>query len=257
MSERTGPSWWTVARAFAETDSRVLWRMKTPVIFMFAVPALLCLMLGPAVSGDSDAHAGRSVIGFAVLFSFMTINYVGLALFREHGENTWTRQAVYRTPTTAYLAGKLGPVAVIGLAQLVLFAVVTFAVYDLPLNGDVAQLFAVAVPLALCGPLMGVILYNITKSRSSFQSITYVVLLGMGGAGGTIVTPERLPELVHTVGMFTPHHWAMSAFAESTIGSGSWQATAVSAGIICAMLAVFSAVAFATFDSRVEKKVLA
>jgi ABC-2 type transport system permease protein len=251
MSERVER--WGVVRAFAATDARILWRMRTPVIFLFAVPALLSLLLGSAVSGDPTAFPGRSVIGFAVLFSFMTINYMGLALFREFAGHTWLRQAVYKPPRSAFLAGKLGPVVAMGLLQLVVFAVLTFLVYPLPLHGDVLQLVVVAVPLACCGPVIGVLLYNLTSSVSTFQSVTYLVMLGMGGLGGTIVTPERLPAPARVLGPFTPHHWAIEAFTNSTVGSGSWALTWQYAGIVAAITALVGVAAHVTFDFRSEK----
>lgn len=251
MSDRS--EGWAVVRAFAATDARILWRMRTPVIFLFAVPALLSLLLGSAVSGDPAAFPGRSVIGFAVLFSFMTINYMGLALFREFFGHTWLRQAVYKPPRSAFLAGKLGPVVGMGIIQLVVFAVLTFLIYPLPLHGDVFQLLVVTVPLACCGPMIGILLYNLTSSVSTFQSVTYLVMIGMGGLGGTIVIPERLPALARVLGPFTPQHWAIEAFANSTVGSGSWALTWQYAGIIAAITAIFGAAAFLTFDFRSEK----
>ncbi|ALG08441.1 ABC transporter permease [Kibdelosporangium phytohabitans] len=251
MSERL--EWRTVVRAFAATEARNLWRMRTPVIFMFAVPALLSLLLGTAVSGDPSAFPGRSVIGFAVLFSFMTINYQGLALFREFFGNTWLRQAVGKPPRSAFLVGKLAPVMAMGSVQLVVFAALTFLFYPLPLHGDVLQLVVVAVPLVCCGPMIGILLYNLTKSVSTFQSITYLVMLGTGGLGGTIVTPEQLPAVSRALGPFTPHHWAIKAFTNSTVGSGSWSLTLQCAGIITGIAVVFAIAAIATFDFRAEK----
>ncbi|ONI81392.1 hypothetical protein ALI144C_18790 [Actinosynnema sp. ALI-1.44] len=251
MRERI--EWRTVVRAFAATEARTLWRMRTPVIFMFAVPALLSLLLGTAVSGDPAAFPGRSVIGFAVLFSFMTINYQGLALFREFFGNTWLRQAVYKPPRSAFLVGKLVPVLAMGIVQLVVFAALTFLVYPLPLHGDVFQLLVVAVPLACCGPMIGILLYTVTSSVSAFQSITYLLMLGLGGLGGTIVTPDRLPAVSRALGPFTPHHWAIEAFTNSTVGAGSWSVTLRCAGIITGITVAIGVVAITTFDFRSEK----
>jgi ABC-2 type transport system permease protein len=243
--------------AYAASDAKILWRMKTPVIFMFAVPALLTVLLGPAVSGAASDFPGRSVIGFAVLFSFMTINYVGLALFREFVGNTWLRQATHRPPRAAFVLGKICPVAGAGLLQLVVFGSVAFAVYRLPLHGDVLQLVVVAAALVLCGSFAGVVLHNVANATSTFQSVTYLLLLGMGGVGGTIVSPDHLPALSRLLSPFTPHYWAMAAFTETTVGSGSWGPTLRALAVIGGTAAVLAAIAFTTFDYRAEKSVLA
>lgn len=251
--ERATPTAGAIALAFAASDARILWRMKTPLIFMFAVPALLSAMLGPAVSGDDGTLPGRSVIGFAVLFSFMTINYMGLALFQEFWGDTWMRQATYRPPKIAFIGGKMCPVVSVGMLQLAGFGAITFAVYPLPLHGSVLQLAVVAVALALCGPLLGVVLYNLTFSVPTFQSVTYLLLLGMGGVGGAIVTPERLPDAVRVLGPFTPHYWALVAFTDTTVGAGAWEVTLRSLAVIGGMIVVLLLLAFVTFDFRSEK----
>jgi ABC-2 type transport system permease protein len=245
-----------VVVAFAVTDALVLIRARTPVIFMFVVPLVLSLMLGPAVTGDSATHPGRSMTGFAVLFSFMTINYVGLALYREFFDNTWIRQSALRIPKVAFIVGRVIPVAGIGLLQLVVFGWAAFTFYRLPLHGNVGQLLLVAVLLSLVGPPLGVILYNLTPDVSTFQGLTFVLLLGTGGAGGAIVAPDRLPPVVAAIGLVTPHHWAMAAFSESTVGTGDWRATLTALAVLGSMVVVLMTAATASFDFRAEKRVL-
>ncbi|MFD5537584.1 ABC transporter permease [Streptomyces sp. NPDC127079] len=235
------------------TDTRILWRAKTPLVFMFAVPALLGGLLGSAFSSGPGGFPGRSVVGFGVLFSFMTINYIGMALFREFIEHTWTRQATYRVSKPAFLVGKLIPVVVIGLLQLLAFCLATLLIYDIPPR-SVAQLVVISVALAFCGPLLGIVLYNATSSASTFQSVTYLTLLGMGGAGGAIAPTGSLPLVVQYVGTITPHHWAMAAFTNAMIGDGSWRTTGLDVAVIVGMNLVLAAVAVRTFDARDEKQ---
>jgi ABC-2 type transport system permease protein len=253
----SGPRFWSVVLAYAATDAKVLWRMKTPLIFMFVVPALLSILLGPAVSGAANETPGRSVIGFAVLFSFMTINYVGLALFREFVANTWLRQAIFRPARLAFLLGKILPVACVGFVQLSVFWGAASAVYHLPLHGSVFQLVFIAVGLVMCGSLAGVVLHNLCSTTSTFQSVTYLLLIGMGGIGGTIVTPDKLPAFSRWLGPLTPHYWAMRALMDATVGSGDWTETLRALAVLTSMCIVLAAVAHATFDFRAEKSVLA
>lgn len=250
-----GPGFWSVVLAYAASDARVLWRMKTPVIFMFALPALLTVLLGPAVSGAVDQPPGRSVIGFAVLFSFMTINYVGLALYQEFVAHTWLRQAIFRPRRSAFLLGKILPVACTGFVQLSVFAVAAGLIYHLPVHGNVLQLALVASELVVCGCLLGVVLHNLCSATSTFQSITFLLLIGMGGIGGTIVVPDRLPAFSRWLGPFTPHYWAMRALLQATTGSGGWTEVLQSLAVLAGMCIVLGAVAYSTFDFRAQKSV--
>jgi ABC-2 type transport system permease protein len=223
-NDRTGPAGlvWT----YAVTDFRLLWRHRTPVVFFFAVPAVLYLMLGPGISGSvGQGAAGRSLLGLAVMFSFMTTNYVGVALFREFVDNTWVLQALHRPPRTLYLLGKALPVMGMGLVQLALFGVVAFGVLGLPLHGDVLQLVLVAVVLIAFAAVLGALLYNLTSLLAVFQSISYLLVIVLGGIGGAIEEPTRLPLVSRVLSPFTPVYWALRALRESTVGTGSWTTT--------------------------------
>jgi len=248
----TGRPGFARSLAFVATDARLLWRARTPLVFMFAVPALLCALLGSAFSTGPGGFPGRSVVGFGVLFAFMTINYLGMALFREFAEHTWTRQATYRVSRSAFLAGKTAPVVAIGFLQLLTFCSAAILIYDIPAH--VPQLILISAVLAFCGPLLGIVLYNVTSSSTTFQSVTYLTLLGMGAAGGTLAPTDTLPQIVRYAGTLTPQHWAMEAFTNAMAGDGSWRTTALDVAVLAGIDLVLAAVAVSTFDVRDEKQ---
>ncbi len=189
-AEGPGPRPAALVWAYAATDFRLLWRHRTPVVFLFLVPAMLSLILGPYVSGGAGlGAAGRSELGFAVMFSFMTTNYVGVALFREFVDNTWVLQAVHQPPRGIFLLGKALPVAAAGLLQLVVFGAAALWFLGLPLHGNIVQLLIVAVVLVTFASVLGVVLYNLTTLFSVFQSLAYLMLIALGGLGGAIVLP--------------------------------------------------------------------
>jgi ABC-2 type transport system permease protein len=253
---RPRPEFFRSAWAYFDTDARMLWRMRTPLVFLFVVPALLSAVLGPAVSGSVEAGGARSTMGWAVLFSFMTTEYVGLSLYREFLDNTWLRQATHRPYRLAFIIGKIGPVALAGAFQLVVFGAFAIVAYHTPLHGSVVQLLIVAVPLVLCGCLLGVVLYNVTSMESVFHSLAFLLLVGGGAVGGTIVAPERLPAATRELTKFMPHVWALDAFTESTVGGGSWRPTLAAVAVIGAMDAVLAILALVTFDYTRPKSAL-
>jgi ABC-2 type transport system permease protein len=252
-----GPGFWSIAGTFAVSDTKILWRMRTPIAFMFAVPAVLAVTLGPAVSGaGGTAVPGRSMLGVAVMFSFMTVNYMGLALFREYSNHTWIRQAVNRPPRMAFLLGKTVPVAGAGLLQLGVFGAIAFAAYGLPLHGSVLQLIVVSVVLVAAGCALGVLLFAVTKTAPVFQSIAYILLLTSGSVGGAIVPSAELPALSRSIGVFTPQHWAMRAFDESTSGAGAWGPTLQALLVIGGITVLISLAGMRSVNYRREKSAL-
>jgi ABC-2 type transport system permease protein len=251
------PGFWSTVAAYSASDSIILWRLRTPVAFMIAIPALLSFTLGPAVAGDTGADAqGRSMIGIAVMFSFITVNYAGLALFREFNNDTWIRQAVTRPAKPAYLLGKLLPTATAGLIQLSIFGVIAFLGYGTPLHGSVLQLYVVAVGLVCVGCTLGGVLHSVTNTTSVFQSLAYVLLIATGCVGGAIVPFDRLPRFSRALGVVTPQHWALRALDASTTGPGSWGPTLQALAIMAGMSLLLAAITLRMLNFGTEKSTL-
>ncbi|MEV7013776.1 ABC transporter permease [Streptosporangium sp. NPDC051022] len=241
----------SLVAGYATTELLILWRMRTPLVFMFAVPATLAFTLGSAVAG-SGSH-GRAMLGIAVMFSFTTAHYTGLALFREFGSNTWVRQALYRPSRAAFLLGKILPIAGIGLVQLSLFAVIAVVFYGTPVHGSLWQLLAVAVALLGVSCAMGVVLYLVTSDTSTFESLFYIFLITAGSVGGAIVPDANLPAVSRAVGFLTPHHWALRALDEATVGRGEWAPVLQAIGVLGGCAVILGVVAATAFDYRRQK----
>jgi ABC-2 type transport system permease protein len=235
------------------SDLLVLWRSRTPLAFMFVIPAVLSIAVGPAIGGGGNDDGGRALLGLAVLFSFMTVNYFGLALFREYGENTWIRQSMMRPSKVAFFAGKAVPVIGLGTLQLGTFAAIAFAIYRVPLHGNALQLLVTAVSLAFAGCAIGGLLFTITRQTPVFQSLAYIVLLASGSFGGAIVRTESLPVYSQQIGYFTPQYWALSALVESTSGGGSWLPVTQAALVINSASVALFLVTVALFNFADEK----
>lgn len=256
-SDRAGPGPLRVVTAYAASDSLILWRMRTPLAFLFVLPAVLSVTLGPAIAGaDTTAPGGRTLIGIAVLFSFMTVNYAGLAYFREFANGTWMRQAVMRPPRWAFMLGKTLPVAAAGLLQLTVFGLVALLAYHTPLHGSVPQLLLVAIGLTIVGCAIGVVLYGITDTISTFQSLAYIVLITTGCCGGALVPYARLPLVARDIGIVTPQYWALRALDETTTGRGSWGPTGQALAVMAVMVVVLGGLGWRGLDYRRERTTL-
>jgi ABC-2 type transport system permease protein len=251
MSKADKPTFWSLVITYARSDFLILLRMKTPFAFMFAVPGILAVALGSAIAG-ADTH-GRTMLGLAVMFSFMTVNYAGLALFREFGNGTWVRQAVQQPPRAAFLLGKSIPVAVTGMIQLGVFGGIAIVGYGTPVHGSIAQLIAVALVLITTGCLLGFLLYAISENTSSFQSLAYIFVIATGSVSGCLVPTANLPDLSQAIGYITPQYWALKAVDESTSGGGSWQPTLQAVALLVGMNVLLGALALRMFDYRRQK----
>lgn len=241
-----GPSALAVCGAYAAVEAKILLRYKTPIVFIFLVPIALSLILGSAVTGLTTPGAGaRSALGFAVMFSFMVVNYAGLSFLEEYDNNTWSRQALLRPPRLAFVAGKLVPPVVLCLVQLVGFWVWAAVALDLPVRPASLLLLPCAVALLATGAGLGALLYNLTSTQQAFQSLSFLVLVCGGGLGGAIVASSELPTGSRLLGYATPHYWTLETLTEVSFGTGSlasaWASIAVLLGLAAAAVGVATA----------------
>lgn len=247
-----------VIGSFALIEYRALVRARYPFVWFLILPAAASAILGPAVGGLDQAGAtGRVTVGFGVMFSYMTVNYVGRAMYREFDSQNWRRTAIAAPAKVAYLAGKCLPVFVVGLGQLAVFATVAVTTLGLPLaRGGLTGMLQLAVVLtmfATTGVGVGMLMFTLIRRAEVFFSLTYLVLVVLGALGGAIVPSSQLPHWSQVVGQVTPHYWAMRAIDDITLGGGHWSTVLTSALLLCLLGAGLIVTAATRLDLRRQR----
>ncbi len=248
-----------ISRSFAMTEYRALLRSPISMVFFFGLPAIMSAILGPSVTGLSDeAASGRATVGFAVMFAFMSVNYVGRAMFREYHNHTWRRTAIVDPPRWSYLLGKCFAVFTISLGQLCVFAVVAVALLDLRINtpSKILQMLVIFVLHAATGVAVGAAMFTLVRRAEAFFSLTYLVLIAFGALGGAIVATDELPGWSGAMGVATPHFWSMRALDElnsPAAGGSTWSTTLVSGAALLGIAVVLFGFAAWKLDYRILK----
>lgn len=239
-----------VIASFALTEYRALLRSPLSMVFFFGLPATISAILGSAVTGlNSGVSDGRATLGFAVMFAYISVNYVGRALYREYYSHTWQRTAIAAPARTSYLAGKCFAVFSISIVQLAVFSLVAILALGFPVEGahELAQFMLLIVLHAASGVAVGAALFTLTNSVETYLSITYLVLITFAALGGAIVATSALPNWSRAIGVITPHHWTMRGLDNVTGASASWPVTLQSIGVLMIMCAVLTVVAVRRF----------
>jgi len=247
-----------VIGSFALIEYRALLRARYPFVWFLVLPAAASAILGPAVAGLDQAGAtGRVTVGFGVMFSYMTVNYVGHAMYREFESQAWRRTAISDPSRVAYLTGKCLPVYLVGIGQLTVFLAIAAGGLGLPLAAGtltgVLQLAVTLVPFAATGVGVGMIMFTLIRRAEVFFSLTYLVLVVLGALGGAIVPSPQLPGWSQLVGHLTPHYWALRAIDEATLGAGSWTTVWTSSALLLVLGAGLIVAAAARLDLRKER----
>ena len=109
--------------------------------------------------------------------------------------------------------------------------------------GDPLGAIAVLVLFALVGS--GAAMLSGALFRNEQQAAGLGVLLGLGLAavGGCMVPVEIFPGAMKTIAQFTPHYWAVDAFADLVRRNGNIVDILPQLGVLAAFAVVFMALA--------------
>jgi ABC-2 type transport system permease protein len=206
----------TIGAARGRLELREFFRRKDAVVFTFALPAFILVLLGSVFSGEMvhlDVSMSQlftaSMVGAGILStSFITLG-VGVAADREDG--TLKRLRGTPMPAAAYFLGKLVLVAVASLAEVVLLLAVGVGLYDVALPTDPARWLTFAWVFALgvvSSSLLGIAASAAARSARSAPAVMNLPYIGLQFISGVFINPiTALPAAMVTVASFFPLKW--------------------------------------------------
>src|SRR6516165_1115845 len=198
----------------------VLRRDPAWLILIFVIPLILVgLMRGGVhfilvLTGHPGASgADFSVPAQAVTFVFYLPALIGLSFLREHGWSTWVRLRASGIARTHLLLGKVLPIVVLGLLQMLVVFGVGSAVYGLQIRGSVPALALVAAALVVTVVTMGLAITAVVRTVEQLNAIGNIAPVALGALGGALMPLLTLPAWVHRIAPATPQYWAMRGFS--------------------------------------------
>jgi len=195
-------------------------RDRTAMIFTFAFPALLLLLFG-SIFGDafeeSDVSVSQvysaSMIAYGILSTAFVTMGAGIAMDREDG----TLKRLHGTPITssAYMAGKLILVLILGVTEAAVLILVGVLVFDMPLPDaqhwlTFAWLFVLStIACTLCGIAVSA---GVKHARTA-GAILNVPVVALQFISGVFIHPiTQLPSWLITVASLFPVKWMSQGF---------------------------------------------
>ncbi|MCU1684898.1 MAG: transporter [Amycolatopsis sp.] len=202
-------------------ELRQFFRQREQVVFTFALPVLLMLLLGNLIGGASSIPGVSSgqllaagMIGAGIISTSFSSMGVGLTANREDG----TLKRLHGTPMTAtsFFLGKIILVAVTSLAEVVLMVGLAVPIFDLKLPSDPTKWLTLFWVFALgiigCA-LMGIFVSSVVKSTTGAVALINLVYLCLQFISGVFVTPiTNLPKVMVDIASFFPVKWICQGF---------------------------------------------
>ncbi len=160
------------------------------------------------------------VPGWTLFGVFFISQTLATSLLEEKKVGTFRRLLVAPMSRTALLLGKLTPFLIVNLVQIVLMFAV--GVFIMPLVGapklelgthpEVLILISLAASLAATG--LGLLIAALAKTAEQISGTSSLLVVTMAALGGVMVPRYIMPDFMQTVGLITPHAWALTAYQD-------------------------------------------
>ncbi len=162
----------------------------------------------------------QNVPGWTLFGVFFISQTLATSLLEEKKVGTFRRLLVAPMSRAALLLGKLTPFLIVNLVQIVLMFAV--GVFIMPLVGapklelgphpEALILISLAISLAATG--LGLLIAALAKTAEQIGGLGSLLVVTMAALGGVMVPRYIMPDFMQTVGLITPHAWALTAYQD-------------------------------------------
>lgn len=151
---------------------------------------------------ESRRYNVPAVIGIVLLLMCLLLTALAVAREREVG----TLEQLMVTPLTAaeLMLGKTIPVAVVGMIDLALVALVVVFWFDVPLRGPVAALVLAAFVFILAGLALGLLISTVSRTQQEAFMTMFLFILPAVILGGFLYPVETMPAFFRGLAMLDP-----------------------------------------------------
>jgi ABC-2 type transport system permease protein len=226
----------------------------SPVIVTVLMPLLLTPFLIPAArtqlraAGVVAATGAEQVVpGMAVMFGFMGTSLAVALFFREHAWGTWQRLRACPVSTLDLVVGKVVPLYVAMLAQLVVLFAIGAVVFGYRINGSVLALAVIALALTAVIVAFGVMLVAVFTTMDQAMVLGNLGGMVMTGLGGALTPASTLPVWAQSLAHVTPAYWSLQAIRDVTLDHAGLADVLGPVLVLLVFTVVFAAIAWIRF----------
>lgn len=242
-------------RAILRQEVRILRHEVDAIVVLLLMPLVLIpVLMGPieagfAAEGRAVDGAQFVVVGQAVMFAFFLVTYMGFAVFREHGWNTWDRVIAGPVTILQVVAGKMVPWMVIGALQTAAIFGLGMVFWGLSVPLDtVPGIVLLTVVYMVFLAAFAMLLIAFTDSIMLLQALANLGAIALAAIGGAMVPVALLPAWLQTISPITPTYWVMRGYTDLLIEGEDWTAALLPCGVLVAMALVCGLLARMRFD---------
>ena len=271
----TRPAYASLVWSRVVTETRIFFRERDSLIFVFFFPLMFLLLFAALLGGQNitpeDSPAG-AVLTFkqyflpgmiASGFAFTGFQNLAIAIPVERDQGILKRLRGTPLPASAYFLGKVGQVLVISTAQIIMMLVVARYVLGIPMPTEASKwvtlVWVFFLGLAMC-TVLGIAMSSVPRTGKSASAVVVPIVLVLQFVSGVYFNFSTIPSWMQQVAEFFPLKWMAQSlrsvflpeFMEHAEPRQSWE-LGTSALVMGAWLVVGLFLALKTFRWQARK----
>ena len=193
------------------------------------------------------------VPGWTLFGVFFIAQTLATSLLEEKKVGTFRRLLVAPMSPEALLLGKLTPFLIVNLVQIVLmFAVGVFIMPfvgapKLELGRHPEALILISLAASLTATGLGLLIAALAKTAEQISGLGTLLAVTMAALGGVMVPRYVMPDFMRTIGLISPHAWALTAYQDVLVRGYDVARILPEVGVLMGFAVVFFGVALWRF----------
>jgi ABC-2 type transport system permease protein len=142
------------------------------------------------------------IMGMILTMTMVMITSMAIVREREQG----TLEQLIVTPMKSYelMLGKIIPYIFVGLVQASVALLVGIIVFDLPIRGNLIELFLYTVLFIVASLSLGILISNFAKTQMQAMQLSFFVFMPSVLLSGFMFPREAMPEFFYQIGKVLP-----------------------------------------------------
>jgi ribosome-dependent ATPase len=168
--------------------------------------AELPIEIRPRLLFNPDLESSRFFVPglVGIILQLVTLFLTSFAIVRER--ELGTLEQLFATPVgrQALLLGKLFPYAIVGFIETLIVLTVMIYLFDVPIQGSVTLLIALAMLFMVCSLGLGLLVSTIAKSQVEAVQFAFVVMLPSVLLSGFVFPRDGMPLPIRAISYLIP-----------------------------------------------------
>ena len=169
----------------------------------------------------SAVYIVPGIIG--VLLSMTMVVIASIAIVRERERGTLEQLVVTPISKTSLMLGKIVPFLLVGYVQISIILALGRLLFHVPIRGDLATLYVVALPFIIASLAIGLFLSTLVSTQAQAMQLGFLFLLPNILLSGFMFPREAMPAPAQWVGAALPLTYFLRALRGILLRGTGWE----------------------------------